>query len=195
MLGLGCDVEGPKLVLLSTLPDGVGVDFLGSADTDVETGFKTWASGLVVWPELGFDPGLKVVEAGRPAVGLGLLTGCGLEVLGGSGLEETGRVDSGLGLGFGLGARMGLIVGFLSTEKGFGVSLGLGPGTGFLGSGLIMRDDWVPGEPSISPLLLESVSGLRCRRLASISTWAAISAPAWLSTVCSGAPVSVATTG
>lgn len=47
-LGLGCDVEGPKLVLLSTLPVGVGVAFLGSVDTDVGTGFKTWASGLVV---------------------------------------------------------------------------------------------------------------------------------------------------
>lgn len=90
---------------------------------------------------------------------------------------------------------MGRIVGFLSTEKGFGVSLGLGPGKGFLGSGLIMSEDCDPGEPSISPLLLESVSGLRCSRLPSISTWAAISAPAWLSTVCSGAPVSVVTAG
>lgn len=68
-------------------------------------------------PEIGVDPNLK---AG----------GVGLGLLGGSGLTR----DSGLGLGCGLGARMGRIVVLLCSTKGFGVSLGLGPGAGFLGS-------------------------------------------------------------
>ena len=64
-------------------------------------GVKTWAAGLLVWPAPGFGPGLNVVEAGRPPVSLGLLLDCGLVALGGSGLsgmEEDGRVGSGLGL-------------------------------------------------------------------------------------------------
>lgn len=88
---------------------------------------------------------------------------------------------------------MGRIVVFLCTAKGFGVSLGLGPGTGFLGSEPMMD------ESSMRVLLLESVRGLKRRRPliipGSSSTWVAITAPAWLSTVCSGALVSVATAG
>lgn len=109
-------------------------------------------------------------------------------------------MDSGLGFGCGLGARIGRIVGFLSTAKGFGVSLGLGLGTGLLGSEGIISGPWGPPEPSIKPLLLESIRGLRCKRAptilgrpASTSTWAAITPPAWLSAVCSGALVSVVT--
>lgn len=79
---------------------------------------------------------------------------------------------------------MGRIVGFLFTVKGFGVSLGLGPGTGFLGSDEIISVPWGPPELSIKLLLLESMRGLRCRRFptthgrpASTSTWAAITPP------------------
>lgn len=64
-------------------------------------------------------------------------------------------MDSGFGLGWGFGARIGLIVGFLSTEKGFGLSLGLGPGIGLLGS-----EGMIEGI-SMRLLLLESVRGLR----------------------------------
>lgn len=84
---------------------------------------------------------------------------CGFGLHGGSGLYPAGRVDSGLGLVWGLGATMGLIVGFLSTAKGLGVSRGLGPGTGLLGSG-VMLWDWLMGGISMR-LLLESVRGLR----------------------------------
>jgi len=76
---------------------------------------------------------LKEVGAGRlRLVDTGLAVGLG--VLGRSGLCPARRVDSGRGLVCGLGASMGLIVGFLSTAKGLGVSRGLGHGTGLLGS-------------------------------------------------------------
>lgn len=67
---------------------------------------------------------------------------------------------SGLGLGWGFGASMGLMVGFLSTENGLGLSLGLGPGTGLLGS-VVMIWDWLMEGISMRVLLLESVRGLR----------------------------------
>lgn len=143
----------------------------------VGAGLKGCATGLFVCP-LGFDPVLK--SGGR----LGLLAGCGLGALGRTGLEETGRLGSGFGFGCGLGAKMERIAGFFSTVKGFGVSLGLGPGTGLLGSEGIISGPWVPPELSTKLLLLESMRGLRCRRLptthgrpASTSTWAAIAPP------------------
>lgn len=78
----------------------------------------------------------------------------------GSGLNPARRVDSGRDLVWGLGASIGLIVGFLSRAKGLGVSHGLGPGTGLSGSGVIIRD-WLMEGISMRLLLLESVKGLR----------------------------------
>lgn len=72
---------------------------------------------------------------------------------------------------------MGLIVGFRSIEKGFGVRRGFGPGAGLLGSGLMK--DWLKGDTSSRFLLLESVRGLRCRRppdLATSADWTSTSA-------------------
>lgn len=131
-------------------------------------GLNGWATGLVVCPAFNLGV-LKDVEAGRgewAVTGLVLLVESvvgGFGVLGRSGLYPLSRMDSGRGLGWGLGARMGLIVAFLSTVKGFGVRRGLGPGAGLLGSGL-MRRDWVRADTSNRFLLLESVRGLRCRR-------------------------------
>lgn len=70
---------------------------------------------------------------------------------------------------------MGRILVFVCTAKGFGVSLGLGLGVGFLEFKPMMD------ESSMRDLLLESVRGLKCKRLltspGSSSTWAAIAAP------------------
>lgn len=95
------------------------------------------------------------------------------------------------------------MVGFFSTAKGLGVSRGLGPGVGLLGSELRMRALWGQVEPSIRLVLLESARGPRCSRApttpvlpASSSTSVAILTTAtWLSTVCRAALVSVATAG
>lgn len=96
------------------------------------------------------------MEVGVTGLGLPGAAGCwGFGLFGGSGFCPERRVDSGLGLGWGFGARIGLIVGFLSTEKGFGLSLGLGPGAGLLDSEGMMEGI------SMRLLLLESVRGLR----------------------------------
>lgn len=146
-------------------------------------GLNGWATGLVVCPAFNLGV-LNDVEAGRGELvvaGLGLLVGSvvgGFGVLGRSGLCPLSRVDSGRGLGWGLGARMGLIVAFLSTVKGFGVRRGFGLGVGLLGSGL-MRRDWVREDTSSRFLLLESVRGLRCRRPPDLPTsadWTSTSA-------------------
>lgn len=101
-------------------------------------GLNGWTTGLAVCPVLSLLDVLKEVAAGRLGlVDAGLAAGFG--VLGGSGLYPAGRVDSGRGLVWGLGASMGLMVGFFSTVKGLGVSRGFGLGAGLLGSGEIIR--------------------------------------------------------
>lgn len=128
-------------------------------------GLNGWATGLVVCPLVNLLDVLKEVEAGRlgldeTVLGLPVEAGCcGFGMHGGSGLYPAGRVDSGRGLGWGFGATMGLMVVFLSTTKGLGVSRGLGPGAGLLGSG-VMIWDWVM-EGISTRLLLASVRGLR----------------------------------
>lgn len=67
------------------------------------------------------------------------------------------RVGSGRGLVMGFGASMGLIVGFLSTAKGLGVSRGLGPGTGLFGSGVIIWD-WFTEGIDLEGTLIAGVS-------------------------------------
>lgn len=107
-------------------------------------GLNGWATGLVVCPAFNLDV-LIDVEVGReglfvPSLGLPDKGGvCGFGVLGSSGLYPVDRVDSGRGLVCGLGARIGLIVVFLSTVKGFGVRRGFGPSAGLLGSELMRR--------------------------------------------------------
>lgn len=124
-----------------------------------------WATGLVVCPLVNLLDVLKEVEAGRlgldeTVLGLTVAAGCcGFGLQGGSGLNPAGQVDCGRGFGWGFGATMGLIVAFLSTAKGFGVSRGLGPGAGLLGSG-VMIWDWAM-EGISTRLLLASVRGLR----------------------------------
>lgn len=120
---------------------------------------------MVVCPAFNFEV-LKEVDSRRLGMvdtGRGLLVGSscgGFGLMVSSGLYPAGRVDSDLVLGWGLGASMGFIVGFFSTAKGFGVSLGFGLGTGLLGSGLMIWD-WFMVEISRRFLLLESVRGLR----------------------------------
>lgn len=95
---------------------------------------KGWTTGFVVWPLFNLLGVLKEVAAGRfGLVDTSLAVGFG--VFGSSGLDPAMRVDSGRGLVWGLGARMGLMVGFFSTAKGLGVSRGLG-----LGAGLLVSD-------------------------------------------------------
>lgn len=136
---------------------------LGSPWSRAGAGLNGCTTGLVVCPAL-FDV-LKEAEAGRWGLtdtGPGLLvaTVCmGFGLHGSSALCPAGTVDSGRVLVWGLGATMGLIVGFLSTAKGLGVSRGLGPGTGLFGSG-VMIWDWLMEVISMR-LLLESVRGLR----------------------------------
>lgn len=138
---------------------------LGSPGSRGGAGLNGWATGLAVCPMSSVLDVLKEVEAGRLGLaetGLGLTAAigcCGFGLHGGSGLYTAWRVDSGLGLGWGLGATMGLMVGFLSTAKGLGVSRGLGPGTGLLGS-CVMMLHWLMEGMSMR-LLLESVRGVR----------------------------------
>lgn len=142
-----------------------GVGLLGSPGSRGGAGLNGWTTGLVVCPVFNLDV-LKDVGAGRlglvdTGLGLPVATGCcGFGEHGSSGLYPARRVDSGRGLVWGLGASMGLIVGFFSTAKGLGVSRGLGPGTGLLASGVMIRD-WLMEGISMRLLLLESVRGLR----------------------------------
>lgn len=139
---------------------------LGSAGSRGGAGLNDWTIGLVVCPVFDLLYVLKEVGEGLLGLadtdlGLPLANGsCGFGLHDSSGLYPTRRVDSGLGLVWGLGASMGLIVGFPSTAKGLGVSRGLGPGTGLLGSGVIIWD-WLMEGISIRLLLLESVKGLK----------------------------------
>lgn len=139
---------------------------LGSPWSRGGAGLNGWTTGLVVCPVFNLLDVLKEVEAGRlglvdPGLGLSVATGCcGFGLDESSGLYPASRVDSGRGLAWGLGATMGLIVVFLSKAKGLGVSRGLGPGTGLLGSG-VMIWDWLIEGISMRLLLLESVRGLR----------------------------------
>lgn len=139
---------------------------LGSSGSRGGAGLNGWTTGFVVCPVFNIVDVLKEVGAGRLGLvdtGLGLTVAtacCGFGLHRSSGLYPARRVDSGRGLVWGFGASMGLMVGFLSTAKGLGVSRGLGPGTGLLGSG-VMIWDWLMEGISMRLLLLESVRGFR----------------------------------
>lgn len=79
----------PELVLLGTSPLWVGLDWLISIEGTVGAGLKGCATGLFVCPAVSFGAVLKTVDSGRFEFvdgKLGLLVGCGLGALGGSGL-------------------------------------------------------------------------------------------------------------
>lgn len=139
-----------------------GIFLLVSRESKGGAGLNGWAIGLVVFPLFTLLDVLNEVEVGRlelvdTGLGLTMATDCsGSELLGNSGVCPVLLVDSGLGLVCGFGASIGLILFFFSTANGFGVSRGLGAGTGFLGSGVMICDCVIDGL-----VLLESVRGLK----------------------------------